>query len=200
VSVGASPDGGSGPHERGERPVLTVDIDGVVARPVLGVNIGLHREFLDPSTPGRPAVIWPEWVARPWDLLRYSIRRPLPEARDALARLAGARRLVAVTGRRTDPSAWLRRHGIDGYFERVVFNEGLLRSPHYKLVAVRDLGAREHVEDDPRTAQLLATEAGVRVYLRDWPRNRGLPYDECVTRIRDLGELADRLVANTDRA
>lgn len=181
-------------------PLLTLDLDGVVCAPVFGLNVGIHRSFLDPDAPPRPAVIWPRLVAGPWDRARYNLRRPLLEAREALPVLARARRLVLLTGRRTDPSGWLRRHRLDGYFERVVYNRGPLRSAHYKLHAVHEIGPEAHVEDDPRTAQLLAQEAGVTVYLRDWPRNRDLDFAERVTRIATLSDLAARLGPPGDRS
>ena len=100
-----------------------------------------------------------------------------------------------VTGRRTQPTAWLRWHRLDGLVERVIVNETPLKSAHFKLETLRALGAGEHVEDDPRTAQLLAQATSARVYLCDWPRNRDLDYDTRVERVRDLLDLARRLPA-----
>ena len=72
----------------------------------------------------------------------------------------------------------------------MVINETSLRSPHFKLAAIAELGASEHIDDDGRTVQLLAQRSQAQPYLRDWPRNRGLPYDERVRRVADLGALA----------
>jgi len=177
-----------------DRRVLTLDFDGVIASPFFGRNLGIHRSFLDPSAPPRPARVPPRWLGDPLDYLRYEPRRPLAEAREALQRLASVRRLVVLTGRRSHPGRWMRRYGLAQYIDGVVINEGVQRSPHYKLAELQRLGAREHVEDDPRTAQLLA-EHGIQVYLRDWPRNRGLTYHPKVERISDIGELATRLTA-----
>lgn len=174
-------------------PVLTLDFDGVICSPILGRNVGIHRGFLDPDAQPRRARVWPRLIAEPWDRLRYDLRRPLPEAGVALATLSRVRRLVVLTGRRSSPERWLRRHGLRPYVERIVINDGELRSPHFKLRAIETLGAVEHVDDDPRTAQLLAQRSAVAVYLRDWPKNRNLPYDERIARIRDLAELAARL-------
>ncbi|MPZ98132.1 MAG: hypothetical protein GEU80_02160 [Dehalococcoidia bacterium] len=190
--TGHAGSGDTGRGDEDERPLITLDFDGVIASPFFGRNLGIHRGFLDPAAAPRPARVWPRWLNEPLDRLRYEPRRPLPEALDALRRLASLRRLVVLTGRRSHPGRWMRRYGLEPYFESVVVNDGAQRSPHYKLAAVQRLGAREHVEDDPRTAQLLA-EHGIHVYLRDWPRNRDLAYHAGVERIADLDELAQRL-------
>src|SRR5690606_26905715 len=96
---------------------------------------------------------------------------------------------------RTYPAAWLRRHGLAAMFERVMVNEGGLRSPHYKLAALDLLGAAEHIDDDPRTAQLLAQRSRTRIFLRTWPTNRDVELDPRVERVNDVHELADRLGA-----
>ncbi|MEX2228037.1 MAG: hypothetical protein WEB13_00215 [Dehalococcoidia bacterium] len=181
------------PQQTAALPLLTLDFDGVICAPILGRNIGIHRSFLDPGATPRPARLWPRRLADPWDHLRYDLRRPLPEAGVALATLARVRRLIVLTGRRSSPERWLRRYGLRAHIERVVINEGPLRSPHFKLHAVAELGAAEHVDDDPRTAQLLAQQSAASVYLRDWPKNRGLPYDAGIARVHDLAELAARL-------
>jgi hypothetical protein len=177
------------------RPVLTVDMDGVFCRPFFGWNAGIHRTFLDPDADPRPARVPPAWLRTPWDAVRFGPRHPMPEARGALLRLREVRRLVVVTGRRSQPSGWLRRHGFAGLFERVLVNEGPLRSPHYKLQALDLVGAAEHIDDDPRTAQLLAQRSSARVYLRTWSTNRAVEVDPRITRVRDLHHLADLLGA-----
>jgi hypothetical protein len=71
----------------------------------------------------------------------------------------------------------------------------MLSSPHYKLEVVGMMDASEHIDDDPRTAQLLAQRSRAQVYLREWPRSRNVALDPRVQRVRDLGDLADRLGA-----
>ncbi len=176
-----------------ERPLLTLDFDGVISSPPFGRNLGIHRAFLDAAAPPLPASRWPRWLGDPLDRLRFDFRRPLPEAPQALRALATVRRLVVLTGRRSSPAAWIARHRLPDVFERIVINDGSLRSPHFKLHAIELLGADEHIDDDPRTAQLLAERTDIAVYLRDWPRNRDLPYDPRVTRVADLADLARRL-------
>ncbi|PKN79308.1 MAG: hypothetical protein CVU47_10820 [Chloroflexi bacterium HGW-Chloroflexi-9] len=177
------------------RPILTVDMDGVFCEPFFGKNLGIHRMFLDTDAPPPEADIPPKRLGPLLDHLRFDLRRPLPGARDALIRLGTVRRLVVLTGRRSQPRWWFRRHGFEGLFERVILNEGPRKSPHFKLEAVAALGSAEHIDDDPRTVQLLAERSNARVFLRDWPRNRDLPYHPRVERVRDLEDLADRLGA-----
>ncbi len=178
-----------------ERPILTVDMDGVFCSPFFGWNVGISSDFLDPDATPRLASVPPRWIRVPWDTLRFNPRRPLPDARGALARLQQVRRLVVVTGRRTYPQWWLRRYGLIRYFDRIMVNESPLRSPHYKLEAIDLLGASEHIDDDPRTAQLLVQRSRARIFLRNWPTNTKTELDPRVTRVNDLHELADLLGA-----
>jgi hypothetical protein len=180
-----------GPHGR---PLLTLDFDGVICGPPLRVNLGIHRRFLDPRGAPPAARVPPRWLSLLLDRPRFAFRRPLPGVREALARLARERRLIVLTGRRTSPERWLARHGLAGFVEAVRINEDRLASAHYKLAAILELGAAEHIDDDPRTVQLLAERAASRIFLRDWPRNRDLPYAPSVTRVADLGALARLLV------
>jgi hypothetical protein len=182
-----------------ERPLLTLDFDGVICGPPLRVNLGIHRRFLDPRAEPPMARVPPRWLSLLVDRPRFALRRPLPGAREALARLARERRLVVLTGRRTSPARWLARHGLAGFVEAIRINDGGRASPHYKLAAIEELGAAEHIDDDPRTVQLLAERDACRVFLRDWPRNRDLPYAPGVTRVADLGALARLLVPRAAR-
>ncbi|MDP6606520.1 MAG: hypothetical protein QF664_09725 [Dehalococcoidia bacterium] len=184
----------AGPDE--ERPLLTLDLDGVICAPVFGLNLGIGRRMIDPAAVPPEAAVPPRWLSAPWDHVRFDLRRPLPGARAALKRLSARRRLVVLTGRRSDPGPWLHRHGMTGLLDGVVFNEGASRSAHFKLRRSAELGAAEHIDDDGPTAQLLAELGTARVYLRDWPRNRGLPYSATVNRVDDLGALAALLGAD----
>lgn len=176
-----------------ERPVTTLDFDGVICNPPFGRNIGISRTFLDPAAEAVPARIPPRWLSVPGDYLRFNLRRPLTGVREALTQLREVRTVIILTGRRTEPARWLRRYGMDGLVDRIVINDTALRSPHFKLSMVESLGAVEHVDDDGRTAQLLAQRSSLRVYLRDWPGNRGVEYASSVTRVADLSDFV-RLV------
>jgi hypothetical protein len=180
------------------RPVTTLDFDGVICNPPFGRNVGIHRSFLDADAAPPAASIPPRWFSVPADYLRFNFRRPLPEARAALQVLHALRTVVILTGRRNAPDRWLRRHGLVHLVDRVVINDTPLKSPHFKLRLVEELGAVEHVDDDGRTAQLLGERSRTRVYLRDWPRNRDLAFAPGVTRVANLEEFARRLRADED--
>ena len=181
-----------------DRPIITIDLDGVVCAPLFGLNLGIHDTFLDPDVPPPTARVWPRWLGAPLDPLRFDARRPLKDAKEALHRIAIHRTVVLLTGRRSAPSYWLRWYSLAEFYDDVVVNEGDLKSPHHKLEQVRRLGAVEHIDDDARTAQLLAEEAGSTVYLRDWPRNRGVHLHERVRRVPNLGAVADHIEATTN--
>ncbi len=172
---------------------MTVDMDGVFCEPPFGRNLGIHRTFYSPTAAPPPARLYPHWLTASLDHLRFDFRRPMPGARDALLRLATVRRLVVVTGRRTRPNWWFRHHRFEGLFEAVYVNQSSLGSAHFKQALLRRLQPAEHVEDDGRTAQLLAQTGDAVIYLCDWPRNRGLPLDPRIVRVAGLVELADRL-------
>ncbi len=180
-----------------ERPLLTIDLDGVVIAPLFGPRFGrhggTHRAFLDAQAPPPRARVLPRWIGGPLDAARFAPRRPLPRVAEALAALAGRHELVALTGRRRSPERWLQRHGLAAHFERIAFNRGPLASPHFKLQQIESLEPLAHVDDDARTAQLIAECTAITVYLRDWPENRELAFAPNVTRVSDLAELARRL-------
>ena len=174
----------------GDRPILTIDLDGVICRPPFGRNLGIHRSFLDPTEPPRPSRVPPRWFSQRADHLRFDFRRPLSETRGALESLGRHRTLVLLTGRRSSPARWLRRHGLAELLDDVLFNDTQMSSPQFKMDAIARLRAAEHIDDDGRTAQLLAQRSDAVMYLRDWPRNRGLPFHARVRRVSDLQELA----------
>lgn len=190
----AQTDGGARTHD--ERPLLTLDLDGVICSPILGLNLGIGHRMIDADAEAPQAFVPPRWLSAPLDHLRFELRRPLREAKDALERLSAHRRLIVLTGRRSDPEPWLRRHGLAAFIEGVAFNDTTSASPHFKLHRSAELGADEHIDDDGPTAQLMAERGTARVYLRDWPRNRGLAYSDAVTRVDDLGALATLVAAD----
>ncbi len=180
---------------------IGLDLDGVLCRPPLGVNLTISRRLDLPPLPekiSRPAagsrwgqhLLW--WVV---DALRYTGRRPLPGVREELAALADLRTPVIVTARhaRTLPliRRWLERHGLAPFIQAVYANGTGLPSAHFKLLTLRQHRIVEHVDDDGSIVYYLARHGLRRVYLRDWPRNRGLPYPPNVLVVRSLREVAD---------
>ncbi len=190
-------------------PLLSVDIDGVLARPPFGLSVAMNR---DVSLPARPSALatTPPPRPRPHDRLlragyyrlRYAGRPPLPGARDMLeAATASGYGLIALTGRdwrgRDATERWLRRNDLLSCFQQIRMNDSgrwgaRLSSPRFKEAVCAQLGIARHIEDDPATAALLARN-GVAVDLVDWPRSRGLALPAGVTRRRDLAELAAAL-------
>lgn len=190
------------PSPPDSRPVLSFDLDGVLARPPLGLTLTMNRDLTlrprdsQPPHAPDPAGWWDRLLARTYYRVRYAGRAPLPRAIEAVAAAAAHHRVIVLTGRnwrgRAATEAWLRRHGLRDHLTDIVMNDTGWPSPQFKRWAVTHLGIVRHVEDDPATAALLA-RAGVAVDLIDWPRNRGLDYPPGVTRRLGLGALADSL-------
>lgn len=186
------------------RQLLTVDMDGVLASPPLGLpNVAISRRLRDGQLPAQvervASQVFPtSLLAAGLQRLRYGGRRPLPSVAEGLAAMAEQRELVLVTGRSwlAVPSieAWLARHDLRRHFAAIYANDTRLRSAEFKLWMARQLGAYEHVDDDGSIAYYLARNGLRRVFLRDWWRNRGLPYPPQVVIVRSLLELAEHLV------
>ncbi|HEU0168828.1 MAG TPA: hypothetical protein VFS62_13705 [Chloroflexota bacterium] len=183
-----------------DRPSISLDMDGVICTPFLGKNIAISRRLgLSPlpadvrehaAVDSRRAY---ERLRRRYESIRYMGRKPLPDIRAGLAALSQVRSLVLVTGRSWRAhhliDRWLQRYDLARYFDRVLPNNTDVGGPHYKLWTAQRLGHAEHVDDDGSVAYFLAGH-GIRVFLRDWPRNRGLPYPRGVTVYRHLEEVA----------
>ena len=175
-----------------QKPVLTFDLDGVLCAPILGLNIGLNRNFLDPEIVPPPANIPPDWWRIIWDRVRFEVRRPMSDAAEYLDTLQRDYSLILVTGRRTSPSNWLKRNELFSYFSQIIWNTTHFQSAHYKLNTLSQLQPIAHFEDDPRTAELLA-QSGMTVFLRDWPKNRDLQFNHRIIRIDSLGAAPELL-------
>ena len=179
-----------------ERPLLTFDLDGVLARPPLGLNLTINRALQgQPATqegaaPGEGGwTFWERLLARAYYPLRYGGRSPLPEAAAAVTAAAQRYRVSLLSARnwrgRAATEGWLHRHGILPYLDAVHLNDSGAPAAQFKRERARLLGVVRHVEDDAATAALLARD-GVQVDLIDWPRNRGLAYPPDVTRRESL--------------
>ncbi len=184
-----------------DRPVFTCDLDGVLCRPPLGLNLGIGRrlERQPPDDVGPPLELRGIgrliWLAIEW--LRYAGRTSMPDAREGLAAIAGYRQIILVSGRkelaRPWVERWLERHGLRQYISGIRLNNTRLSTARFKLLAARQVGAREHCDDDGPTAIYLAQNSLRRVYLRRWLMNRGLPYPPNVVVVRSLLEVAEDL-------
>lgn len=182
-------------------PVLTVDMDGVLCRPIVWFNLVISRDVQRPldlaerppreSTPLSHRLV----ETRVGQAIRYAWRPPMPMVREGLAALAEVRQLVLLSGRpetsRLATERWLERHRLRDYFSELVLNDRGLPNASFKLLTSRERGVREHVDDDGRVAYFLARDNAQTVYLISWGGNAGLPYPPTVQRVRHLVHAAD---------
>ena len=191
------------------RPLLSVDIDGVLARPPLGESFWMNRDLsltprplpLPNDPPPNPSAT-DRLLRAAYYRWRYAGRSPMPGARDALQAATDAGyRLIALTGRdwrgRRPTERWLARHQMLPLFETLRMNDSgrfghRLSSPRFKEAVCVTLGIARHIEDDPATAALLARN-GLAVDLIDWSRSRTLPLPSGVTRRANLADPRRRL-------
>jgi hypothetical protein len=167
------------------RPLVTFDLDGVLARPPFGLNPGgLRAGSAARVTPGRRSVFW---YLEPW---RYAARRPMEGVAEGLRLLDDDQVQWAVLSARSEASrgltqAWLARHF--SVQPQVYLRPSWRETPAaFKARMVQALGASAHFEDDANTAEWLA-ELIPAVFLVDWPRNRWLRTPR-VHRIRRIAE------------
>ncbi|MCS7296036.1 MAG: hypothetical protein RMK15_02020 [Chloroflexota bacterium] len=174
------------------RPLVSFDLDGVLARPPFGINPGTNRGKRR-DAPGRWNPLWP------FERWRYAGRRPMPGAREALMAARSHGEVIVVSARgeaaRSSTERWLRRHfgWVPPIFLRPSWRE---RSAQFKVRVLSELRPCVHVEDDPHTAEWLA-EILPHVVLVDWRRNRWLrrPNIHRVASLTEVPALLERLVS-----
>lgn len=182
-------------------PDLTIDMDGVLCRPVSWFNFVISRDIHLAPDLIQPKDKLPMYhrlaETRFGQLLRYAWRPPMPEVREGLLDLAAVRRLVLLSGRpetsRAATEAWLVRHGLREYFSEILLNDRGLPNASFKLAVARERNVQEHVDDDGRVAYFLAGDASRIVYLVSWRANAGLPYPPTVQRVSSLRDAARRI-------
>lgn len=190
------------------RPTIMLDLDGVIARPIFGRNVAISRRLRIPPLPAdvREEVAQDRRSARHFlrrigHEVRYLGRQMLPRAREGVAAIAEIRRPIIVTGRshlvHQSIVRWLERHDLAQYIAEVLPNNTDLRAAQFKLRVARRRQIEEQVDDDGSIAYYLARNGLSRVYLYDWPRNRGLPYPPNVVIVHDLLEVAEDLRRRT---
>jgi hypothetical protein len=184
-------------------PEMTVDMDGVLCRPILGMNLVISRDVQRAPDVHRtrqlselPSPL--QWLdSKVGQGLRYGWRLPMPQVTEGLAKLAEVRRLVLLTGRpesaRKATERWLIRHHLRDYFSEILLNDRGLSNAAFKLLKTRERGVMDHVDDDGRVAYFLAQDAPRTVFLIAWPKNHGLPYPPTVVRVQSLLEAAERI-------
>ena len=182
-------------------PEITVDMDGVLCRPISWINLVISRDLTSPldltehvhsgSTAVSKRVVNTGLVKQ----LRYAWRPPLARVREGLAALAEVRSVVLLSGRpesaRGETERWLERHQVKRYFSQILLNDRGLPNASFKLLTVRERGSREHIDDDGRVAFFLARDANQTVYLVSWIGNAGLSYPPTVQRVRSLFQAAE---------
>ncbi|MEE9198808.1 MAG: hypothetical protein V3U26_03310 [Dehalococcoidia bacterium] len=183
------------------KPIIGIDMDGVICRPPLGFNLrigrGPYHNPLDEDGLAGVAPPSPRLRRSPirvvLETLKYLGRSPMPDAHAALLAIKEHRDLVLITSRsglvQGLVESWLARNRMLELFDAVHTNHTGLRSPEFKWHMVSQQGIREFIDDDGRVADLLARKGLKRIYLRDWPRNRGYRYPENVVRVGSLAEV-----------
>lgn len=188
-------------------PPIGLDMDGVIVSPPLGWNFSISRRLdVPPLTAEERAMAGavhqgegPRGLRKLITAARYAFRGPLPQVQQAIAELATKRELHIVSARsaanRGYVQRWLAAQGLASHIAAIHLNAAHLAPARFKLAALLSLGIQEHVDDDGATAYYLATQAGIQVYLCDWPRNRDLPYPASVRRVPGLHAVAPLLSA-----
>jgi hypothetical protein len=184
-------------------PEITVDMDGVLCRPISWVNLVISRDLTRPpdlagrKRSGSRPILMQLMDTDLVKLLRYAWRPPLAGVREGLAALAEVRTVILLSGRpesaRDETERWLERHQVREYFSQVLLNDRGLPNASFKLLTVRERGSREHIDDDGRVAYFLARDAGQTVYLVSWVGNAGLTYPPSVHRVGSLREAAEAI-------
>lgn len=151
------------------RPLVTLDLDGVLCRPPFGINPGrgIGKARREQGTKNLL------WRTERW---RYALRRPMPGAREALAALQ-QRYECHVLSARGEQARRLTERWFEHHFGRVPRLHLRPRwretSAAFKVRMVQELRPIAHFEDDPHTAAWVA-EFVPAVFLVDWWRNRWL--------------------------
>ena len=184
-----------------DKPLIGIDMDGVICRPPFGLNMPISPGPYESrplnskrkETPSGIGLVAMKWLLK----LKYYGRRPLEDAREGIESISEFRTPVLVTSRNGLGAglieAWLKAHGFLHLFREIRSNCMGLRSPDFKWHMCSELGIEEFVDDDGRVADHLSRKGLSRVFLRDWPRNRGYDYGENVTRVTGLTEVARHL-------
>jgi hypothetical protein len=165
-----------------ERPLLTFDMDGVLCRPPFGINPGTAKGKRRDAR-GKRGIAW---FTERW---RYHFRRPMPGAIEGFKALAQEFEVAVVTARGHAAEGmtrgWLKHHfGVEPrLYTRPSWHE---TSAQFKARMAGELRPLAHFEDDPFSAAWVA-ELVPRVFVVDWPRNKGLVGPN-ITRISRLEE------------
>jgi hypothetical protein len=173
------------------RPVLTLDFDGVICRPPLGINPGRGKNKRRDGE-GRQNLLW--WTER-W---RYLGRKPMRGVQEGFLRLSETYDCKVLSARSLDAHdltlRWCERY--IGVRPELHLRPDWHETPaQFKVRMVTTLRPVAHFEDDPHTAQWIS-ELLPAVFLVDWWRNRWLDAPN-IYRIHDLVDAVPVLTALT---
>ncbi|MGD9895134.1 MAG: hypothetical protein AB7R89_11480 [Dehalococcoidia bacterium] len=191
-----------GRHGDPNLPLITVDLDGVLSEPPLGLNLTSRGAELAPDdVPALGRFKRLAWQTEP---IRYYGRRQMSGAAAFLQQLSPHFRLYLVTARGL-PAArhtrgWLEHNGLWRYLDGLIFRAGPERRPYqFKAETVAALQPFWHVDDDGRTAMHVASRSGRPVLLIAWPGNAGV-YPNLIVRVRGLAAGATYLLRQKEDA
>ncbi len=176
-----------------DRPVITLDLDGVICRPPFGINPGRGRNKRRDGQ-GTKSLLW---RTERW---RYAGRKPMAGAVEGLRALAEAFECRVVSARSEEAreltERWFVRHF--GYLPELSLRPDWREKPaQFKVRRIAELGAIAHFEDDPHTAMWVA-DLIPDVFLVDWWRNRWLDLPN-VHRIQRLSDALPLLNTKLNR-
>ncbi len=193
--------------DEANRPLFSFDLDGVICRPPFGMNQVLGRGLYEDELPSDVRVVnGPAQSASRKNYLKmrglvetvkYFGRKPMPMAREGIIEISKYRTPLVITGRsflaHQIIEAWLTRYHMRQYFAGIYPNNTELQTRKYKLHMLRTYNIAEHADDDGAITYYLAVKGVARLYLRDWPRNVGLPYPASVKHFLYISEVAQDL-------
>jgi hypothetical protein len=176
-----------------ERPIVTIDIDGVLCRPPFGINPG-RGEHKRRDKPGKWSVLWP------LERFRYVARKPMPGAKRGLRDLMTSFECQVLSARSSAAERYTRgwiRSKLGAELPMNLRPQWKESSAQFKARLAPELGSSVHIEDDPHTAKWLA-ELIPHVLLVDWPRNDWLEGSNIhrISSIAEAPELIQRLLSN----
>lgn len=192
---------------KNDKPFISFDFDGVICRPPFGMNQVLGRKLSEEELPqivreiDGPALGWERriylQVRGMFEDLKYLGRDPMPAAREGIIAVSQYRTPIIITGRsymaKRIIDAWLKKYDMEEYFAAIYANNTALPTRQFKLHMLRRLNIDEHVDDDGAITYYLAKRGVKQLFLRDWPRNSGLPYPDSVQHFTNIAEIAKTL-------
>ena len=172
-----------------QNKILTIDLDGVICGSPYPFKLGINKKILNPKSEPSKAFIPPKIFLKFSDKIRYGYRPILPNIKETLEVLQKRRKLILLTGRRSNPNNWLKKNHIGQFFQEIIFNETNFGSSYYKLFKIQEIGSEEHIDDDIQTIQLLNDRTNCKLFFRSWKYNKDFTISKNITKINDFKQL-----------